>query len=263
MIINILCCLGFYLFITIFMLLTYIFIFFNNLINFKMNIKKLQKIKKIFYAKLGAFLFKFVFWISIEVEGRKILRELNLKKDKFIIISNHISFIDSFILLNLINDFKDLDKIYIIGMHKIIEWPIVGYVLKNTGMIFIKFLKSNNNENKYSSESVLELKNNCIELLNNGNSLMLFPEGRCNKNPLELNQIRGGAYEFQKETNTPIKIIAMKGNNKIWPYNGYPTGYGKIKIKIFINNFLFKNIYEYRMIIKKSIEDWLNNDENI
>ena len=45
-------------------------------------------------------------------------------------------------------------------MHKIIEWLLVGYVLKNTGMIFIKFLKSNNNENKYSSESVLELKNN-------------------------------------------------------------------------------------------------------
>ena len=74
-----------------------------------------------------------------------------------------------------------------------------------------------------------------------------------------MNEIRSGAYNFSVNNDVPIKIIAIKGVDKIWKRNCHPTGYGTISVKIFEPIYNFDNIENYRKTIRTTIENYLKN----
>ncbi len=251
-------CIGFMTFLFILMSGSNLYFRYNRLINYNKTNLEIIKSNRDFYSYFISFLLKFLFWIKIEIENEKEFKNIDLEKQNLIIISNHISYLDTFILTSLFPKIKNCSKCDFIGMESIFNWFLVGYVFKNLGMISVKFEKSTQKGiNKYSKKSVILANQKCINTLKKGNSLCMFPEGQCNYNPSQLNQIRGGAFKYQQETNTPIKIFAMKNNNLIWPNKGYPCGSSTIYIKIFDGTYNFNNIEEYRKTIKDKIESWL------
>jgi 1-acyl-sn-glycerol-3-phosphate acyltransferase len=219
------------------------------------NLENSRELKKKMFIKIFNFLFKFIFWIKLEIENDIIL---DLKKERYIFTCNHISFMDLFILILISNNFKNCHLCKFIGMEVILNWLIIGFVMKELDMIPIKMLDDVNSQNQYCEISKKQLKERCKSELLNGNSLFIFPEGRLNGNPSKLNKIHSGAYYLSKETDTPIKIIGLKNVDKIWKKQKHPFGYGIINIKIFNKTYKFSNSNEFRFKFKNMIENWIN-----
>lgn len=236
-----------------------LFFRFNDLINFNLSNQDKIYINRIFYQGLVESLFNLIPWIKIKIDGIKNLKNIDLKKKNYIFICNHVSFLDNFILTQILGYIKNYHYSEFIGAGFINKWWIVGKVFKGLGMLSIEFIDNDPNlKNQYSKESVSKLTTNCIQKLNDNHSLWLFPEGRLNDNPKILNEIRGGAFKFQQKTGVPIIILGMKNVNKIWERNGYPTGLGEIKVKIFDKPRIYTDIETYRKDVKNTIETWIN-----
>ena len=238
-------------------ILSYFYFRFINIFYSNLNFKKQFKIKRNFYTNLFVFLFNLIFWIKIEIDMDE-NDEIDLKENNYIFVSNHVSYLDNFILLFLSKKFKNNHYGKFVGMEKILSWPIIGYVFKELGLIPIKMLEDINNSNNYCEESKKKLKKDCNRLLINKYSLFLFPEGRLNDNPKKLNKIFSGAYYFSKNTNTKIKLIGLKNIEKIWPKYKHPIGSGTIKIKLFKKDYKFNNLENYKKEIRNNLENWLN-----
>ncbi|VVU95337.1 Acyltransferase [seawater metagenome] len=256
-------CTGVYIYIIFVMITANLFFHFNDFINYKKSLKDRININRTFYIEMASLFFNALFWIKIEIENEDKLSFLDFKKNNYIILSNHISYLDNFIITNVLKKIKNYQNCEFIGDSTILNWFIVGKVFKGLGMIEIKFEKDNKKErleqNKYCKESVNKLKEDCIKALKEGKNLWFFPEGRCNNHPNKLNQIRGGAFNFQQTTKVPILLVALKNNEKVWANKGYPTGSSKIQVKFFDNPRIYNTVELYRNDIKNSIETWINN----
>ena len=237
-------------FITFF--ISYLFFRFTSIL----NLNKKEEINREFFSNLFKILFYLVFWIDINIF---INQTIDLRIKKYIFVCNHISYLDIFVLIFLSSKFKNNHLCKFVGMEKINDWIIIGYVIKEMGMIPIKLLQASKDINKYCEESKIKFKKKCIEEINKGYSLFIFPEGRLNKNPSILNNIHSGAYYFSNLTNTPIKFIGLKNINKIWKMSSHPSGYGSIDVKIFDEDYYFSNSANFKNEFKKKIEFWINN----
>ena len=80
-----------------------------------------------------------------------------------------------------------------------------GMILKSIGLIKIYRSKAN-------SMAVKE----AIEILKNGGTVGVFPEGTRNKTDEELLRFRRGAVRIAKQSNTKIVPFAIKGGYKIF-----------------------------------------------
>ena len=130
-----------------------------------------------------------------------------------------------------------------------------AYIFSKLGMIPIEY----NKDNSYNKKSVEKVYSSVYENLEKKNTILLFPEGQLNDNPKIMNKIKSGAFNFSKKTNTPIKIVALKGIEKIWPKHKFPTGYGTISVKLFDNEYSFDNIEDYKKTVRYQIENFIKN----
>jgi len=176
-----------------------------------------------------------------------------------IFVCNHISFIDSIVIIAYFyNCAKGYEKINMIGSQRFFKYPIIGYLFKNLGVIPIKFSSNKKECNTYDKNSVDLMFEQSIKLINEGESLLILPEGRLNTTPNKLNEIKSGAFNIHKKTNVPITIFGMKGNEKIWKAYEHPSGEGLIKVKCLKENIYYENIDDYKNDIKNSIEHFIN-----
>jgi len=80
-----------------------------------------------------------------------------------------------------------------------------GIILKNMGLIKVHRGKSN-------PKAVIEAE----EILKNGGTIGIFPEGTRNKSAEELLKFRYGAVRIAQKTNTPILPFAIRNKYKIF-----------------------------------------------
>ena len=62
------------------------------------------ELKRDIFTNIFLFLFKSIFWIQIDIENQQII---DLKKEKYLFLCNHISFMDLFLLIFLSNKFRN------------------------------------------------------------------------------------------------------------------------------------------------------------
>lgn len=205
----------------------------------------LIKINKLFLSLL--------FWIRIKIDGK--IDNTN----QVIFTSNHITYLDSFMLYLAFNKMpKCKNKMIVIGIDYLIKIPFLGYILDTIGFIPVKFENKNINEkNKYNKENIKNIYEKSKNYLNDGKSLYMFFEGRRNKTPEKLNDIKYGCYNIQQKTKVPIKFVAIKGINKIWRAYGQPTGYGTVTVKLFDDTYIFNNKEEYKDKINELYSNWI------
>jgi len=154
----------------------------------------------------------------------------------------------------------------VVAYHKVFELPIAGYVLKSIGALGIKMANTKVTEtNKYDKESVRVLMEKCKQLINDGYTLFMFPEGKRNIDPSHVNEIRGGAYNLSADTGRPIQILVLKGVHNIWSATGYPDGFGTITVTKYEEPITFSSVDEYRdrvtNVMKQYISDRSDNED--
>lgn len=125
----------------------------------------------------------------------------DVKKRAYVVISNHESTADIFLLTWLPWDMRWIAK------EELFETPFVGWALRLCGDIRIR---------RGDKESVVKMLDECRSTLENGMPLMLFPEGTRSKDGAIL-PFKDGAFQLAIETQSPILPIAIAGTRKCMP----------------------------------------------
>ena len=146
---------------------------------------------------------------SYEVKGEK-------KDKQFIIIANHMSFIDSLITVVI-----PVKKKFMIGK-TFTKAPVFGWLTLKSG--FVPAEKGNPEVNKHAVEKA-------IETLKDGCSFQIYPEGQRELTPYQFEKFKTGAFRIASETNLEILPITINGAYEALRFRGI-AGLANIVISI-------------------------------
>jgi 1-acyl-sn-glycerol-3-phosphate acyltransferase len=109
-----------------------------------------------------------------------------------IFVANHISYMDIPMIVKIIRE-----PIRVLGKQEMAGIPIFGFVYRNAVVMV----------NRKSPEQRLQSVNRLKEMLRQGISIFIFPEGTFNETGDPLKSFYDGAFRIALETNTPIQPV--------------------------------------------------------
>jgi len=154
-----------------------------------------------------------LFGITIEVIGKE-----NYQPGKsYLVISNHAGMADIPILLGSI----DLN-LRMVAKEEVGKIPLFGWVIKQAGFIMIK-----RGQNREALKSLLA----AADVLKNGRSVHIFPEGTRSETGIIL-PFKRGAFLVAQKGGAPVLPVTIIGSHSITPKKSLKINKGKIKIII-------------------------------
>ena len=123
----------------------------------------------------------------------------------YVLVANHLSLLDILVMFRLFRDFKWVSKA------EIFKVPAVGWNMSLNRYIPLK---------RGNRESIKEMMTACETTLNNGSSIMMFPEGTRSKTG-ELRDFKPGAFELARKTETAIVPLVIRGTHDALPKHGF------------------------------------------
>jgi 1-acyl-sn-glycerol-3-phosphate acyltransferase len=137
----------------------------------------------------------------VEVRGRERIR----RDAAYVMVANHQSLLDILVLFRLFVHFKWVSKI------ENFRLPFIGWNMRLNRYIPLK---------RGDRESVLRMLGECRKTLEQGSSIMMFPEGTRSPDG-ELRAFKPGAFELAQETRRPILPIVVEGTSRALPKRGF------------------------------------------
>lgn len=163
--------------------------------------------------RLWSFLFSFFNRIIYKIEGKQYFD----KKENYVIISNHTSFLDTPAIPQAIDaPFKALAK------KELTKIPVFGFLIK----MITEVVDRSNPESRQRS------KNRLNEVLKNENSILVFPEGTMNRTDKPLQGFYDGAFRIAIDAQAPILPVVIKGAAKLMKPSSFLMRPGKIHVKL-------------------------------
>lgn len=151
--------------------------------------------------------------IRYEIRGRQYLKA----GQSYIFTPNHTSYLDIPVLpLVAHHSFKALAK------QEIGRIPVFGFLARAVTVMV------NRSDAAHRKESVTKL----THALQEGTSLLVFPEGTINKTPAPLASFYDGAFRIALETQTPIVPVVIHGASCLMPPGCLSMKPGKIRVQI-------------------------------
>ena len=193
----------------------------------------------------SVYLWVLPFW-KVSIIGRE-----NFDKNKiYVIISNHQSQLDILVAFRLFIHFKWVSKA------EAFKIPFIGW-----NMYLNRYVKLKRGD----SESIKKMYDRCEELINQGNSIFLFPEGTRSETG-RLKPFKRGAFVLAQKTKSPILPVVIEGTHRAMPKNTLQLkGRFMILVKIYpeVSAELFENMSDeelsryfedfYRKVLEKGI----------
>ncbi|MFT4753300.1 MAG: 1-acyl-sn-glycerol-3-phosphate acyltransferase [Salibacteraceae bacterium] len=138
--------------------------------------------------------------IRLKIEGRE-----NLPKPPYVIISNHASYIDTFLMYGIIPDF-----FVFMGMASLSKVPLFG-----------QFFTSGQNipVNRSSMKDSIVAFKLAEAKLKKGYSVALFPEGGIKSQVPQLASFKNGAFKLAFNAKVPLVPVVMFNTHKILESN--------------------------------------------
>lgn len=123
------------------------------------------------------------------------------KKEHFIFVGNHISYIDAAIIVNTIHQ-----PTRVLGKVEMAKIPIFGYIYRSA----IVTVDRSNAANRAKSVRIL------TSVVNKDISIFIFPEGTFNMTHNALKEFYDGAFRIAIETQTPVKpVLFLDGYDRM------------------------------------------------
>lgn len=145
------------------------------------------------WAKLSTSLF-----YTVQVEGRE---NLPPPEQPAVYVANHQSFLDIFTLFHLNRPFKFISKTSIFFI------PIIGWSMFMTGHVGL---------NRMDKRSQMACLTSCRQLLQQGASVLFFPEGT-RATDMCLQDFKKGAFSVAAKAKVPVVPISIVGTGKKMP----------------------------------------------
>lgn len=146
----------------------------------------------------------------------KIIGSENIPKTgSFVIVANHSSLLDGFVLISSVKP-----KVTFMSAAHLFKIPFVGNILRGVGAIPVQ-----------GKGSEIKLIKEAIKVLQAGGVLGIFPEGRIVNEKDDFSAKAGAAYLAIK-ADVPIIPMAIKGADKALPVGAKFPKLNKIEVKI-------------------------------
>lgn len=145
-----------------------------------------------------SYLCLYLFGIKVKVHNKSLLN----KDEQYILIGNHMSYLDALISAVASDNYKKY-----IGKAEILNYPVVGYLLKK---LYVPVKREEKESRKWSMEAM-------YNYMQDGVSMVIFPEGTCNTTPKLLKEFKDGAFSLSRQLGVPIAICAIKGAAECMP----------------------------------------------
>ena len=144
-----------------------------------------------------------IWFLVIFIWHKKIVEVSHDKKRPYIFVTNHISYLDSAMIPKAFRQpIRPLGKV---EMSKV---PVFGFIYRNAIVTVDRSSAANR------AKSILLLKS----VINNGISVLVFPEGTFNMGTTPLKEFYDGAFRLAIETQTPIKPVLYLDAYRRMPY---------------------------------------------
>src|SRR5262245_34810363 len=133
----------------------------------------------------------------VEVFGRDRIR----RDEAYVMVANHLSLLDILVLFRLFVHYKWVSKI------ENFRIPCIGWNMRLNGYIELR---------RGDRASVMQMIRQCLATLEQGNSIMMFPEGT--RSPTgRMRAFKTGAFEIALAAKRPILPIAIEGTARALP----------------------------------------------
>ena len=170
--------------------------------------------------------------------------EIDNKKN-YVFISNHRSYLDVFIAIISIKQYKKF-----LGKEEVFKWPIIGLLARKLGHVSVKRESLEDRQKSYL---------NLLDILRKGSSIFLCPEGAVEMNDQLINEMRNGAFRMAIESNTPIVAITIVNAGELFPPDKIRIRPGKcinyISVPFETKNLSLNDVDTLREKVKKEILD--------
>ena len=137
----------------------------------------------------------------VTVEGRERIR----RDETYVMVSNHLSLIDIFVLFRLHTHFKWVSKV------ENFRLPFIGWNMRLNRYIELR---------RGERSSVLEMFEACERTLDEGSSIMMFPEGTRSTDG-KLRPFKTGAFEIAIRSQRPLLLLTLEGSGSALPKRGF------------------------------------------
>jgi len=203
-----------------------------------------QKHGNITYWGLGAWawIFSKLTFIRYEIKGKE-----NIDKNgSYIYSCNHTSFLDApGLALGVPTQFRPLAK------KELLKIPLFGLIVKVATIVV----------DRSSAQSRKESVDKLTRLLNQGLSILIFPEGTQNRTKELLQPFYDGAFRIAIETQSRIMPMVIVGAGDLMPPSSLKIKPGKIKVvfgkPISAEGLTLKNIKDLKQQVYHEMEQLL------
>jgi 1-acyl-sn-glycerol-3-phosphate acyltransferase len=152
------------------------------------------------------------FW-SIEFEGKDLIDS----KQTYVLVANHQSYFDIFALFGLFKPYKWVSK------EEIFRMPFVGLNMKCNQYVCIA---------RGNLKSIKEMLQVCRNWVNQGASVLMFPEGTRSLTG-EIAGFKDGAFKIACDCKVKVVPIVIDGTFNIYPKGAKGINFKqKVKVKI-------------------------------
>ncbi len=163
----------------------------------------------------------------------------------YVFVSNHRSYLDLFIAIISIKQYKKF-----LGKEEVFKWPIIGILARELGHVSVKRESPKDREKSYLT---------LLDILRNGSSIFLCPEGAVEMNDKLINEMRNGAFRMAIESNTPIVAITIVNAGELFPPDKIRIRPGKcinyISVPFETKHLSLNDVDTLREKVKKEIFD--------
>jgi 1-acyl-sn-glycerol-3-phosphate acyltransferase len=149
----------------------------------------------------------------VRVEGREKIR----RDTTYVMVANHQSLLDILVLFRLFAHFKWVSKI------ENFRVPCIGWNMSLNGYVKLR---------RGDRQSIGEMMSACSRTLDEGNSIMMFPEGTRSPDG-RLRAFKHGAFTLAQGSGCPILPILVEGTAAALPKRGFVLrGRHAIRIRV-------------------------------
>lgn len=220
-------------YIPIFILSTCFFVFIGIFVSIFLDDKAANRTTGVWWARFNSYLIP----MFVKVSGREYIK----KDQSYVVISNHQSLYDIFVLYGWLGiDIKWVMK------KELQNIPVFGFAGKIGGNIYI-----DRSDPKAAYESLQEAK----KKITGGTSIIILPEGT-RSNTGELREFKKGAFVTAIDLEIPILPVTISGTRNILPARSFDQYPGKASM-------IIHEPMDVKKYSKKNVEKFIRDAKNI
>jgi 1-acyl-sn-glycerol-3-phosphate acyltransferase len=160
--------------------------------------------RKVILHRLTCFWASLYTWLNPAWRVKVIGREKIDPNETYVMVANHQSLLDIFVLFRLFRHFKWVSKV------ENFRIPCIGWNMHLNNYIQLK---------RGDRSSIAVMLRTCRENLAAGNSIMMFPEGTRSLTG-KLRGFKTGAFDLAKDAKRPLLPIVVHGTASALPKRG-------------------------------------------